>query len=136
MAEATLSEVRAEVSRNHIEIQSAPRCWCPSQDTFWYGEEEYDVTVLAAARDEFMHIIPSFDVVAIPLKHLRVKGISGQELEYDIFIHNCSSLDRHYPAQLIIKDVVIVKVSCTAVIMHAQNHIKFMNSFNMKLMFR
>ena len=58
-----------------------------------------------------MYVIPSFNVLAIPLKHLIVKRISGQELEYDIFIRNCSPLDRHSPAQLTIKDVVIVKVS-------------------------
>ena len=88
------------------------KCWYPSHDPSCSGEEdmEGDVTVLTTARDEFMYVILLFKVFAVPLKYIIVKGLFGQGLEYDIFIWNCSSLDRPYPAELIIKDAIKIKV--------------------------
>jgi len=73
-----------------------------------------------------MYIIPSFDVLAVPLRHLRIRGFSrkdGQELVYDVFIRNCSSLDRLYPAEMIIKNVTIIKVSCIIDIIRTHDNI-------------
>ena len=98
-------------SSDVIEVYYTPKAWRPYSDGPTVSEE--DVIVLSAG-DKFMYVIPSFDVLALPLRHLKIKGFSrqdGQELVYDVFIRNCSSLDRIYPATMTIKDVTVIKVT-------------------------
>ena len=93
-----------EVNQIHYVL----KCWrplCSEEDM------ESNVKVFSVAKDGFMHIISSFKIFAVSLKHAIVKGLFGQELECDVFFRNCSSLDRHYPAELIIKDAIIIKIS-------------------------
>lgn len=99
-------------SSQFIEVYYAPKAWRPSQDDPANSEDD-EVTVLSAG-EKFMYVIPSFDVLALPLRHLKIKGCSrqdGQELVFDVFVRNCPSLNRVYPSAMIIKDVTIIKVS-------------------------
>ena len=101
-------------SSDFIEVYYVPKDKrpCPDDPT---GSEKDDEVVVDSAGETFMYVIPSFDVLGLPLRHLKIRGFSrdGKEMFYDTFVRNCPSLDRLYPATMIIKDVTIIKVRCT-----------------------
>jgi len=75
-------------SADVIEVCYTPKTWGPYSDGPTVSEEEDDVIILSA-RDKFMYMIPSFDILAFPLRHLKIKGFlrqDEQELIYDVFI--------------------------------------------------
>ena len=60
----------------------------------------------------FLYNIPSFAVISVGLRHLKVKGrdADGKEITYDLFIRNDASLPPELPALITVKDTTIVKV--------------------------
>ena len=57
-----------------------------------------------------MYVIPSFAVLSVELRQMRIKWIQSEEAEatYDVFVCNDSSLCRVYPAWM---NVACVQVS-------------------------
>lgn len=61
-----------------------------------------------------MSVLPGFDVLAVELRHIQVKGTSKireEEGTYDLFIKNDLSLSRTCPSELLLKEVTVVKVN-------------------------
>ena len=60
----------------------------------------------------FLYNIPSFDVMSVSLRHLKVKGWdeNGKETPYDLFIRNDESQFPELPALIAVRDSTIVKV--------------------------
>jgi len=54
------------------------------------------------------YVIPSVDVFMIPLRSLRIKVTVEK---YNVFPRNCPLLDRDYPAIILLKDAVLIKVN-------------------------
>ena len=109
----------ADPGADLIEVYYAPKAWRPCQDDPAFANSEDDEVIVLSAGEAFMYVIPSFDVLALPLRHLKIKGFSrqdGKELVLDVFVRNCLSLDRVYPSKMIIKDVTIIKVGMYACI--------------------
>jgi len=64
--------------------------------------------------DQSFFVLPGFDVLAVELRHIRIKGtskIGNEQGTYDIFIKNDLSLSRMYPCELLLKEVTVVKVN-------------------------
>ena len=82
----------------------------PSVDTDGncYGE----FCVLSLGKP-FKYVIPSFDVLCVELRLIRVEGVNddGQNQIYDIFIRNDPDLNRVYPTWMSAMDVCIVEKS-------------------------
>ena len=73
-----------------------------------------ETTCILSAGKRFLYVLPGFDVLGIELCHIIVKGfgkIGNEEDTFDMFIRNDISLLRSYPTAVIIKDLVVVKVS-------------------------
>ena len=60
----------------------------------------------------FRYVIPSFDVIAIEMRQMKIKGYTtdGEERNYDIFIRNDPSLCRLYPVWMVIRDGTVIEV--------------------------
>ena len=56
----------------------------------------------------FLYNIPSFNVISVSLRHLKVKE-DGKETLYDLFIRNDESLFPELPALIAVKDSTIVR---------------------------
>ena len=58
-----------------------------------------DEVLVLSVGPPFRYDIPSFDLLAVELRQLKVKGYTseGEEKHYDIFIRNFSSFTRVYP---------------------------------------
>lgn len=78
-------------------------------------QQPYDVVQVLSIGLPFRYNIPSFDVLAVEMRQLRVKGYTAENIEkhYDIFVcnHAAGGLDRVYPAWMTIKDGTIVEVN-------------------------
>ena len=75
--------------------------------------EDHIVCVVAVGL-KFLYVIPGFDVLAVELRHIQVKGslkIGDPEETFDLFIKNDYSLKRTYPCEMIMNDVTVIKVS-------------------------
>ena len=61
---------------------------------------------------KFLYVLPGFDVLAIELHHLKVKGFPKGSAEdiYDVFIKNDATLFRSYPAVMMIQDLTVIIV--------------------------
>ena len=79
----------------------------PSKD-----DDEDDCVCVLSVGMPFIYVIPSFDVLGVEMRQVRIKGYTseGEERNYDIFIRNHPSLCRTYPAWMVIKDVTVVEV--------------------------
>ena len=82
--------------------------------------EGNDITCVLSVGMNFLYVLPGFDVLAIELRHLKVKGFPKDNTEnvYDVFIKTDASLCRSYPTGMIIKDLTIIKVqksSCSII---------------------
>ena len=58
-----------------------------------------DVIAAISVGPVFRYIIPSFSVLAVQMRQMRMKAfnLSGQEVTHDIFIRSDSSLNGAYP---------------------------------------
>lgn len=78
-------------------VYSAPprtRQWFDSSS----GNEPDDEVCLLTLGDPFRYTIPTFDVLAVELRQVCIRGYAdGEERVYDAFIRNDSSLCRSYP---------------------------------------
>jgi len=96
-----------------IEIFHAPKAIRFGEDE----PEEPDEVIVLSCGEMIRYVIPSFDVFTIPLRPLKIEGYSTEAdnedevVLYDVFARNCPLLDRAYPATMLIKDVVIIKVN-------------------------
>lgn len=71
-------------------------------------EDIFDVVSVGLV---FKYIIPSFDVLTLDLRHMKIVGqhqISGDEKRYNLLIRNDSSLLRSYPARM---TVVVIEAT-------------------------
>jgi len=76
-------------------------------------ENDHFVTVVWVGS-KFLYVLPGFDVLAVELRHIQIKGTSrvgDEESIYDLFIKNDSSLSRPCLCELLLKEVTVVKVS-------------------------
>ena len=84
----------------------------------WYDpslgveSEPEDRVCVVSVGPPFQYVIPSFDVLQVEMRQLRVKGYTneGEEKQYDFFIRSNPALCRPLPAWIIIKDCTFVKV--------------------------
>jgi len=99
-------------SSEKVEVVYLPRGSRPGEDNA-FADEDDEVTVLSIGK-MFVYLVPNLDnVLGLPIRHVKIRGYSrhdGEEIMYDVFIRNCSSLDRLYPAEMIVKDVAVIKV--------------------------
>ena len=74
-------------------------------------QDDDEVCILTVGKP-FRYTIPSFDVIAVELRQVRLKGYNsdGDELTYDGFIRNDISLSRSYPTWMTVKDGTIIDV--------------------------
>lgn len=78
-----------------------------------YLTEDNEITCVLAANAKFLYVLPCFELLEVELHHLRVKGfgkIGNEEDTYNMFARNDLSLCCSYPAAMVIKDLVIIKV--------------------------
>ena len=89
----------------------APRstrvCYDPAID----ADKPDDEVLVLSVGPPFRYDIPSFDLLAVELRQLKVKGYTseGEEKHYDIFIRNLS-FTCVYPVWMAIRDTTIVEV--------------------------
>ena len=75
--------------------------------------EDKELVHVLSTGAKFLYAIHDFDVLAVELQHIQVKGFTkfgDLEEVFDLFIRNDVSLCRTYPLFMIIKDVTIIKV--------------------------
>jgi len=106
-------------SSDYVEVHWVPKECRPGQaDSSSEKSDDDEVTVLCAGST-FVYMIPSLDnVLGLPLRQLKIQGFSrkdGKKLMYDVFIRNCRSLERSYPAKMTIKDVAVIEVGSSSV---------------------
>ena len=76
--------------------------------------EDQEITCILSVEKRFLYVLPGFDVLEIELRHIKIKRfgkIGNEEDTFNMFIRNDISLLRSYPTAVIIKDLVVVKVS-------------------------
>ena len=70
------------------------------------------VCVLATVGDKFLFVISGFDILAVELLHIKV-SLTVEKKEspevFDFFIKNDRSLCRSFPAEMVVKDITIIK---------------------------
>ena len=76
------------------------------------GEETYPEFLVEAACSPFLYTVPSFDVISVKLRQLKVLGrdSEGKETPYDIFIRSYNTTTPPLPALLFVKEATVVKV--------------------------
>ena len=90
----------------------APRsthvCYDPAID----ADKPDDEVLVFSVGPPFWYNIPSFDLLAVELRQMKVKGYTseGEEKHYDMFIRNLPSFTRVYPVWMAIRDATIVDV--------------------------
>ena len=73
-----------------------------------------DIFNVVSVGPPFQYVIPSFDVLAVELRQMRIVGrhqVTGVEKQYDLFVRNEASLCRSYPARMTVKDVLLIQVA-------------------------
>jgi len=96
-----------------FEVHYVPKEFRLDASSSDYGEED-DTVWVTSVGDPFMYVIPSFDVIAVELRRMQIKGFDrrdDKEVKLDLFIRNDACLCRMYPSMMAIKDVVIIKVT-------------------------
>ena len=76
------------------------------------GDKDNDEVCILTLGEPFRYTIPSFDVIAIELRQLRMEGYNtdAEELTFDAFIRNDPSLNHSYPAWMTITDGTAIDV--------------------------
>ena len=72
-----------------------------------------DIFDVVSVGPPFQYVIPSFDVLAVELRQMRIVGrhqVTGEEKNYDLFVRNEASLCRSYPARMTVKDLLVIQV--------------------------
>ena len=93
-------------------VEPAPKPTRPRYDPAIDAQPDDEVLVLSVGPP-FRYTIPSFDVLAVKLRQMKVKGYTpeGEEKHYDMFIRNLPSFARSYPVWMAIRDATVVDVS-------------------------
>ena len=88
----------------------APKSLRPRYDPS--DDEPDDCVCVLSVGPPFRYVIPSFDIIAIDMRQIRIKGYpaEGEERNYDIFIRNDPSLCRPYPVWMVIRDGIVIEV--------------------------
>ena len=75
--------------------------------------EPQDCVCVLTIGPIFCYVVPSFQVLQVEIRQIRVKGFTKEREEkvYDFVIRNDTSLNRPYPCWMVIKDAAFVKVS-------------------------
>ena len=84
------------------------------------AEASYPEFLVEAVYSPFLYTIPSFDVISVKLRQLKVLGRDeeGCEAPYDVFIRNYDTVTPPLPSLLRTKEFAIIKVIfCTCVIL-------------------
>ena len=84
---------------------SATPCvyFAPKSSRPWYDpatdEEPNDCVCALSPGPPFRYVIPGFDVLAVEMHQMRIKGYTtaGEERTYDIFVRNDPSVNHCYP---------------------------------------
>jgi len=89
----------------------APKSSRPQYDPSSDDEPDDCVCVLSVGMP-FRYVIPSFDIIAIEMRQMKIEGYTtdGEERNYDIFIRNDPSLCRLYPVWMVIRDGTVIEV--------------------------
>jgi len=77
-----------------------------------FGDKDDKFWVISI-EDPFLYVIPSFDVLAVELRQIQIKGYDrtdGKVRRYDLFIRNNTSLCQMYPSLMTTKDVTVIEV--------------------------
>ena len=85
-----------------------------------FSDEDDEAWVMSIG-DPFMYVIPSFDVLAVELRQIQIKGYEredGKETHLDLFIRNDTSICKTYHSLIRIKDVTVVQVYHIFIIQH------------------
>jgi hypothetical protein len=104
---------RASKSKlHHYGVYPAPSSARPFYDPKSEDDVKDCFSVLGIGPP-FPFVIPSFDVLSVELKPLRIHGATpqGEEHTYDGFIRNDPSLSHSLPAWMTVMDSTIVDVS-------------------------
>ena len=102
-----------------FEIHYVLREFRPEMDSPGYNDED-DMVWVTSLGDPFMYVIPSFDIIALELRRMKIRGYGrsgGKERSLGLFVRNDASLCQMYPSMMVIKDVTIIKV-CTELMQH------------------
>ena len=92
-------------------VLPAPKPTHPWYDPAIADQPDDEVLVLSVGPP-FRYTIPNFDVLAVELRQIKVKGYTseGEEKHYDMFIRNLPSFRRLYPVWMAIRDAAVVEV--------------------------
>ena len=88
----------------------APRlsrvCYDPTID----GNNHDDEVLVLSVGQPFRYNIPSFDLLVVEPRKMKVKGSTseGEEKHYDIYIRNLRSFTHVYPVWMAIRDATIL----------------------------
>ena len=83
----------------------------------WYdpsiADQPDDHVLVLSVGPPFSYIIPSFDVLKVEMRQMKVKfaGKGGDDETYDIFIRDDPSLCLEYPVEMVVKDSTVIQVS-------------------------
>ena len=72
--------------------------------------EDHDICVMAVGG-KLLYVLPGFDVLAVELCHVQVKGSlkTGKPKDtFDLFVRNDFSMSRTYPGELSLKEVTVI----------------------------
>ena len=77
-------------------------------------KQPYDMVQVLSLGSPFLYNIPSFDLLSVEMRQVRINGYTAEDkqVQYDIFVcnHSASDLDRVYPWWMTIKDATIIEV--------------------------
>ena len=107
MSDLSLVSVMALSSVRLVPLKSRP--------TYNEADDELpdDIFYVLSVGPPFLYVIPTFDVLSVELRQMRIHGVTeqGESHIYDVFIRNDPSLARSYPAWITVMDAVVVDVS-------------------------
>ena len=81
-----------------------------------------------AVGAKLLYVLPGFDVLAVELCHVQVKGSSKMEKPedtFDLFVRNDFSMSRTYPGEMSLKEVMTINSVCLLFTVHStkENHV-------------
>lgn len=98
----------------------------PSRPSYKPGDEDEpnDVFVVLKMGPPFRYVIPTFDVLAVTLLQIHIRGeCDGEPKLYDLFIRSDSSLNsRALPALMTAKDYALIPVSAGRILFATCTH--------------
>ena len=81
----------------------AERSCSPMARSLSPGARE-NVFTIVEAGEKFAYTIPSFPVITVRLRHVkyRIMDVDGQLKVFDGFMRDCSSINRPFPAMIVV----------------------------------